>query len=79
MNFREDWEGLAQERKRAWDAEVRTQQLIAHLPRRRARWRRWASAWLIGVGGSLTGWGKAIAVECEGEHQISVVDGSVVG
>jgi hypothetical protein len=73
MCFREDWEGVAQERKRAWDTEVKKRQLLVHLPRRRPRWRRWVSAWLIGAGGSLTEWGKAMAADHESEPQVSVV------
>jgi hypothetical protein len=64
MSLLQDWDGIVEERKRAWEAEVRRQQLQRQIPRQRPAWRRWAGAGMMRVGGWLTQWGAEIAEEC---------------
>jgi hypothetical protein len=67
-----DWEGIAQERMRSWETEVRHRQLLAQVPRQRPRWRRWTGSGLMRVGGWLTRWGERMA-ENECGQGVSVV------
>jgi hypothetical protein len=66
MSLPQDWDGIAQERMRSWETEVRRRQLLAHLPRRQPRWRRWTSGGLMRTGRWLLRWGERMAEpECE--------------
>lgn len=73
MRLDSDWEGVLHERRRNWEAEVHQRHLRAQLPRRPARWRRWAGAWLMGTGRRLTHWGAAMA-EAEAAPPMSLAN-----
>jgi hypothetical protein len=68
----QDWEGIAQERMRSWEAEVCHRQLLAQVPRRRRRWRRWTGGGLMRAGAWLTRWGERMA-ENECGQRVSVI------
>jgi hypothetical protein len=72
MSLHQDWEGIAQEKIRAWEAEVHKRQLRAYLPRRRAAWRRRAGSWLMRLGEWLTHQGAQMA-ECEFSQRASAL------
>lgn len=66
MRLDSDYEGIAQERTRSWEAELCQRQLRAQITRQPPRWRRIAGAWLMAAGRRLTHWGAAMA-----EHERS--------
>ena len=55
-----DWDGVAQERTRSWEAEVDRQHLLRQIPRRRTRWRQWAGGGLVWLGRWLVRWGEQV-------------------
>ena len=69
MPLPQDWNAIAQERQRSWDAAVSQQQLLAQIPRQRRpqrRWRRWTGSGLVRIGSRLMHWGEQMAEnECE--------------
>jgi hypothetical protein len=76
----QDFDGIAQEKMRAWEIEVQRRQLQAQIARPRPIWRRWilrrwAGTGLMRVGRWLTQLGSGMAdeiAECEGNPRISV-------
>jgi hypothetical protein len=71
MSLLDDWDGIAQEKTRSWDREVRQRQLLVQIPRQRPHWRRKTGSWLMHVGGRLTRWGAEMA-ECDGQQEMPV-------
>jgi hypothetical protein len=71
----QDWEALAAEKARLWEAEVNNRKLIAQIPRRRHFWWRWLGHGMVLVGGWFTGWGVWLA-QCEESQRVIVASNS---
>jgi hypothetical protein len=61
MSLHQDWEGIAEQKVRLWEAEVQKRQLEAKIARKPAVWRLVAGRWLMRVGGWITHLGKQMA------------------
>ncbi len=61
MNFPQDWEGIAQDRQRDWEKEMKYRNLLAQLPEKSPRWRRWMGIAMVLVGTVLMRWGERIS------------------
>ncbi len=62
MHTNQDWDGLAQMRRQELDREMRQLQLLALLPPKPARWKRWTGRGMARFGRLLMHWGKRVAM-----------------
>ena len=60
MLLPQDWERVAKERQRSWDAEVRQRQLLSQLASPPPLWRRWTGGSLMWLGAWLVRRGEGM-------------------
>ena len=61
MNFPQQWEGVAEERAKEWEKEIRYQKLLSELPQEPSLWRRWTGSGMVWVGTWLLHSGERVA------------------
>ena len=54
-------EGVAQERMRTWEKELRHQRLLTQIPRKPPAWQRWTGGRMVWIGAWLMCWGERMA------------------
>jgi hypothetical protein len=70
-----DFEGVAAERARLWEIEIKQQWLISQIPRTPPFWRRWLGNGMVRGGNWLTSWGEWMA-QCECGEGMTVANNS---
>ncbi len=54
-------EGIAQDRMRDWEKDMKFRRLLAERPQKPPRWRRWTGNTLMWIGALSLRWGKRMA------------------
>ncbi len=61
MMMPQDWERVAAEQARSWEAERVHRQLLSEIPHQPPRWQRWTGDIMMRIGTWLMNWGKQMA------------------
>lgn len=71
MSLPQDLEGVAQEKLRAWEKEIKQRQLLQQLPQKPPRWHSWTGSMLLWLGSQLTHFGERLTRR-ERQEQVQV-------